>query len=78
MHHSVGSGGFEDLKVVQVSATEWRVSKRDLEEWDPNSFSGIICQCGEAFGVTRPGHFPEWHTYSTFDRALASLVNDLI
>ena len=75
MQHSVESDGFEDLKVVQVSATEWRVSGRPFEEQSPAAFWGLVCQCGEAFSVIRPGRFPEWRSYCSFDRALASFAD---
>ncbi|MEC5149838.1 hypothetical protein [Cryobacterium sp. GrIS_2_6] len=52
MGQSVESGGFADLKGVQISATEWRVSKRFLEERDPSVLTTLKVTTARIAGGT--------------------------
>jgi len=65
-----------EIRVTELSRTQWRVCDRAIAEGDPRAIFGFIERFDDSFEVS---NFPlkERSLFSTFERAVASLATPM-
>ena len=64
----------DDLKVISLSETEWRVSDATCDECDGLGLLGFVERVGDSYEVTRLGHPHERTSLPSLRRALDELT----
>ena len=73
MNSKVVANGSE-LAIVELSATEWRVSDRSIPDGNPSAILGFIRQVGTFFEVVSLDRWRERTYFSSFRRATETLA----
>jgi hypothetical protein len=64
-----------EVRITELSPTEWRVSDAAIADDDPSALLGFIQLVGDTYEVTNLGRLRERSYFSSFDRATASLAS---
>ncbi|TFB50280.1 hypothetical protein [Cryobacterium tagatosivorans] len=74
--NNVGVDGMNrhEVRITELSATEWRICDRSIPDGDPSAVLGFIQQVEGAYEVTRLGSLRERTYFSSFERAAASFA----
>ncbi|MEO6199923.1 MAG: hypothetical protein ABIX44_02040 [Cryobacterium sp.] len=74
--NNVGVGGpnRHELRITELSPTEWRVCDESITEGDPSAVLGFIQRVQGAYEVTDLGRLRERTYFSSFARAMSSFA----
>jgi hypothetical protein len=64
----------DDVKIIPLSATEWRISDATKDERDGLSLLGFVEKTGGLYEITRLGHPREHMHVSSFTAAIDALA----